>query len=129
MNDKPHRAVMVVEKDPNLRTLISDLLSGVGLPTITLEDGYDALDRARREQPALIITDILIPRLDGLSLCRLIKRDEALRETRVIVLSVLLAEDRALQSGADAFLQKPIEMSHFVAKLQSIVGGEEERYI
>lgn len=74
-----------------------------------------ALDRARLAPPMAILTEVLLPRLDGLALCRLIKSDAATENiTSVIVLSVLAAEERALTAGADAFMQKPLEQNRLL---------------
>jgi len=116
-------AVMVVEKDIHLRTLIGDLLTQARFSATSVEEGYTALDRARKERPALVIADLLLPDIDGLALCRLIKGDKELQETKILVLSVLAAEDRARQAGADAFLKKPIEKAQFVATIHSLLGG------
>ena len=120
-------AVMVVEKDIHLRTLIGDLLTEARFSATSVEEGYTALDRARTERPILVIADLLLPDIDGLALCRLIKGDKDLEETKVVVLSVLSAEDRARQAGADAFLKKPIEKAQFVATIQSLIGGQKEK--
>lgn len=126
MPDRPPLpAVFVVEKDTHTCELITHFLVEAKLAVTCLADGYGALDRARLERPAIVITDILIPALDGLALCRLIKADDALRDTKVIVLTVLAAKDRALQSGADAFMKKPIEKMSFVATIRSLMAQPE----
>jgi DNA-binding response OmpR family regulator len=117
------QVVFVVEKDSHTCELISHFLTEeASFSVICLADGYRALDRARLEHPLLVITDILIPRLDGLTLCRLIKADDTLQGTKVVVLTVLSAEERAIQSGADAFMKKPIEKGSFVSVIRSLMG-------
>ncbi|HLJ51727.1 MAG TPA: response regulator [Bryobacteraceae bacterium] len=122
---KQQPTVFVVERDAHTCELITHFLSEAKLSVTCMSDGYGALDRARQERPALVITDILIPALDGLALCRLIKSDEALRATKVIVLTVLSAEARAFQSGADAFIKKPIEKKSLVAAVRSLMENPE----
>lgn len=121
-NDEPQLPIVfVVEKDTHTCELITHFLAESKLSVTCLTDGYGALDRARLERPAVVITDVLVPALDGLALCRLIKSDKALSGTKVIVLTVLSAQDRALQSGADAFMKKPIEKDSFVATVRSLM--------
>ena len=114
-------SVLIVEKDVHLRRLIADFLADAECTHEFFDDGYHALDHARREPPLLVITEVLVPRLDGLALCRLIKGDPALGRTKVMVLSILSAEERARQSGADAFMKKPIERDALVGAVRSLI--------
>ena len=86
-----------------------------------LDDGYAALDRVRRSPPAALIAEVMIPRLDGLALCRLLKSDSSTAHVPVLLLSVLAATERARQAGADAFLGKPLEKESFVASLLAMM--------
>ena len=63
---------------------------------------------ARSLVPDIIITEILVPKLDGLALCRAVKEDPSLHRTAILVFSILAAESRAREAGADAFLMKPL---------------------
>ncbi|HEX2545717.1 MAG TPA: response regulator [Ramlibacter sp.] len=122
------KPVVVVDNDVHLRRLLRDFLADIGFEATFFDDGYAALDAARRARPDLVITEVLVPRLGGLSLVRLIKSDAELARTRVLVLSSVSAQARALESGADAFLQKPLERSALVSAVTAIVaappGGE-----
>ena len=117
------RLFFVVERDVHVRRLLSDFLAPIQCSVRFFDDGYTALDAIRKKPPRLVVTDVLVPRLDGLALCRLIKRDEALREVRVVILSALSAEERARQSGADAFLEKPIERERIVELVRTLTGA------
>lgn len=78
---------------------------------------------ARREVPRLVLADMLLPRLDGLALCKLLKTDPATAKIiTVIVISVLSAEGKARSAGADAFLRKPIERQRILTMLKETVG-------
>ena len=72
-------------------------------------DGVTALARARELRPKILVTEILVPKLDGLSLCRAIKSDPETGDILVMIFSHLQAEDRAGEAGADAFLTKPLD--------------------
>src|SRR4029077_8481344 len=91
------------------------------------DDGYSALDGVRRSAPSALITEILIPRLDGLALCRLIKEDPVTEHVPVLVSSVLAAEERARRSGADAFLEKPLERKQLAASLTALAQARARR--
>jgi len=100
--------ILCVERDPHVRDLETYFLTEAGFQVTFAADGLEAFELARTLRPAIVITEILVPKLDGLALCRRLKRDEATRGTAVLVFSLLAAEDRARDAGADAFLGKPL---------------------
>lgn len=111
---------MIADSDPYVREMVSRFLIESGYEVSTAADGYEALDNSRKILPAVILADILLPRLDGLALCRLLKGDAATQHiVTVIVFSVLSAEERAKQAGADAFIKKPLEKSRLLATIEA----------
>jgi CheY-like chemotaxis protein len=84
-------------------------------------DGVEALELVRGRRPDIVITEILVPKLDGLSVCRAIKSDPDLRATAVLIFSILSAADRAREAGADAFLLKPLAERRLVATVQELL--------
>ena len=112
--------VFVVDRDVNVRRLVLHFIGSVYLVEF-FDDGYAALDRVRRSPPAALVAEVMIPRLDGLALCRLLKGDSATAQVPVLLFSVLAANDRARQAGADAFLGKPLEKESFVASLLGLM--------
>jgi len=84
-------------------------------------DGVTALARAQELRPAILVTEILVPKLDGLSLCRQIKSEQATKDMLVMIFSHLQAEDRAYEAGADAFLEKPLNEELLIDTLQKLL--------
>jgi two-component system response regulator MprA len=116
--------ILMVDRDPYVRRLVQQFLGQEYLLAFA-DDGYSALDRVRASAPAAVITEILIPRLDGLALCRSLKGDPVTQRVPILVISVLAANERARQSGADAFLQKPFEKTSLVASVRSLIEPKE----
>jgi DNA-binding response OmpR family regulator len=119
--------VLVVERDPYVRELEAFFLDDAGYSVDFVADGVAALAAARERKPAIVVTEILVPQLDGLALCRAIKNDPALSGTVVLVFSILAAHGRAREAGADAFLMKPLaerQLVHTVRELLATHGGE-----
>ncbi|HTB73057.1 MAG TPA: response regulator [Polyangiaceae bacterium] len=108
--------VFVVDRDVNVRRLVLHFI-GRAYVVEFLDDGYAALDRVRRAPPAALVAEVMIPRLDGVALCRLLKSDSSTAQVPVLLFSVLAANERARQAGADAFLAKPLEKESFLASL------------
>lgn len=118
--------ILVVDRDPHVRRLLQGFL-GEAYAVEFSEDGYSALDRVRASPPAAVITEILIPRLDGLALCRSLKGDPATRLVPILVISMLAANERARQSGADDFLEKPLEKVSVLAAVRALTRRATER--
>ena len=132
----PHpgtRLVLIAERDLQVRKLQRHFLVGAGFEVEFADDGESALERARLAIPAAVVTEILIPKLDGLALCRHLREDPATRDVPVLVFSILSAQVRATEAGADAFLRKPLVDSIFIATVHELVAAratpaEEEQW-
>jgi DNA-binding response OmpR family regulator len=112
---------LVVERDPHVRALEAYFLNEAGYAVEFVSDGATALVMARDVAPQIVITEILVPKLDGLALCRAIKQDPVLRTTAVLIFSILAAERRALEAGADAFLMKPLAEQRLVETVRTLL--------
>ena len=109
-SDSDKRAlILVVERNPAVQRLERFFLEQAGYIVEFASDGASALARAQELHPLIVVTEILVPVLDGLSLCRRLKSDPQTSSIVVLVFSHLYAEERALEAGADAFIVKPID--------------------
>ena len=113
--------ILVVERDPHVRTLEKYFLEEAGFVVEFCDDGAQGLERARALQPDILITEILVPRLDGLSVCRALKADPETRSIVVVILSILAAGDRARTAGADGFLRKPLDDSLLIKSVEELL--------
>ena len=99
---------------------IRHLLLGTLLGTAAAVSDTHAQEVPAASPPAAVITEILIPRLDGLALCRSLKGDPATRLVPILVMSMLAANERARESGADDFLEKPLEKVSVLAAVRAL---------
>lgn len=113
--------VLVVERDPHVRELEAHFLQQAGFQVAFATDGHEALAQARAQLPHVLITEVLVPKLDGLALCRQLKQDERTRGIRVLIFSILAASSRALEAGADAFLKKPLAEQRLITTVKSLI--------
>src|ERR1044072_6280691 len=95
--------ILVVERNPAVQRLERYFLEQAGFTVEFATDGTTALARTIELQPRILITEILVPELDGLSLCRQIKSNSSINHILVLIFSHLHANDRAFEAGADAF--------------------------
>ncbi len=111
-------SILVVEDNEDSRVLLQQALAASGFEASVASNGIEALQLARQTSPQLIISDILMPEMDGFTLCREIKRDQALRDIPFIFYSATYIDPKdaqlAHQLGADRFIIKPQEISELL---------------
>lgn len=118
--------ILVVERDPHVRALEAYFLEKAGYSVEFAADGVQALEVVQRIVPDIVITEVLVPKLDGLALCRRIKAEPGLRATSVLVFSILAVAGRAREAGADAFLKKPLAEEVLVQTVAALLAIQEE---
>ena len=113
--------ILVVERDPHVRDLEAYFLEKAGYAVEFAADGAEALEMVRAVRPHIVITEVLVPKLDGLALCRSIRAEAGLAGTRVLIFSILSVAERAREAGADAFLRKPLAEQTLVQTVKTLL--------
>jgi len=124
------KRALVVEDDPDIVELVSHYLAADGWGVEASQDGRRALERLRATAFQLLILDLQLPGMDGLELCREIRRDERLRDIPVVMLTARSEEaDRVvgLELGADDYVVKPFSPKELVARIHSLFRRLERR--
>lgn len=120
--------ILVVEDNPKNLKLIRDLLQVSGYVTLEAGDGESALEIARRAQPALILMDVQLPVMDGLTAMKALKKDECTRHIPIIALTALAMKgdkQSFLKEGFDDYISKPIDIEQLFEVLGRYVSSEE----
>lgn len=119
--------ILVVDDRQDSRYLLEVLLTAHGHQVLTACHGAEALQRLGHEDVELIVSDILMPVMDGFQLCQTVKKDETLRRIPFLFYTATYTgskdEDLALRIGADAFLQKPCEPEVFINAINQLAAG------
>lgn len=118
--------ILVVERNPVVQRLERYFLEHAGFTVEFANDGLAALARVLELRPKILVAEILVPKLDGLSLCRAIKSKPETKEMLVLIFSHLQAEDRARESGADAFLSKPLDEDLLIKTVEKLLAGRSQ---
>jgi len=117
--------LLIVEDDPDILQLLEAALTFKGYRVMTARDGSEALDVIRRKHPALIIADIMMPKLDGFGLVHRIRINPETREIPVVFITAtyVAREDVefALNLGATQFIQKPIDLPGFLETIAELL--------
>ncbi len=120
-----HSAVVLVVDDEEVnRKLLRELLTSRGYRVEVAADGEEAIGKVRESRPDLILLDVMMPRVDGLQACRVLKQNEETRLIPIVLLTALSAlEDRVagIDAGADEFLSKPFNAIELLARVRSLI--------
>ena len=116
--------ILVVDDEPEAVELVEFNLKQAGYEVVAAADGAEALKKVRESPPGLVVLDLMLPEMDGLEVCRLLRRDPATATIPIIMLTAKAAEiDRVLglELGADDYLTKPFSPRELVLRVKKIL--------
>ncbi len=119
------KKILIVEDEDLIAKVLSIRLEGLGYKVVTASDGEEGLDAARKERPDLVILDIGLPRLDGNTLCEVLKTDPATKGARIIMLTgkrLVGDMESAFSAGADLYVNKPYEWPRLLEHIKKLIG-------
>ena len=122
--------VLIVDDTPDVRETYAEFFSAAGCRVATASDGEAGIAAARHYKPDVIVMDLSMPRLDGITAIRRLKSDTRTRRVPVILLTGYphkAIEQGALEAGADAFLTKPCLPEDIAAQVRRLLGGRRAR--
>jgi len=109
-----------------VREVYASALQSLGCEVITADDGNEAMEMARDEEPDLIIMDVMLPGVSGLDLVKTMKSDDELKSTPIIVVTTMAMagdQEKIKAAGADAYLPKPIQVDEFIEAVRKTLEG------
>ena len=115
--------ILIADDEPDILEIISYNLSAEGYLVITAKNGDEAIERAKKHQPDLIILDIMMPGKSGMEVCNILRLQPAFQNTLIIFLTALSDESteiKGLETGADDYLTKPISPKVLVSKVHAL---------
>jgi DNA-binding response OmpR family regulator len=118
------KRILLVEDTPDLLTNITDVLTMEGFDVIPSKDGVEALEKLSAAIPDLIITDILMPRMDGFTLIETLKANKDFKKIPVLIFSAKATkenEDQGLLSGAIQYLKKPCPTDYLLKIIHNLI--------
>ena len=116
--------ILIVEDEKDLADAVSFRLKASGYAVISASDGQEGFDKAKKENPDLIILDLMLPKMDGYKICGLLKKDVRFAKIPVIVFTAKAQqEDIQLgeELGADAYIIKPFDAQVLIAKIEELL--------
>jgi len=118
--------ILIVDDERDFIELVRYRLAGLGCEFIVAGDGVQALSQARQFKPDLILLDILLPDLDGLSVCEILRRQPSTKKTPIIFMSALTSEvtRRTVATQADDFFAKPLDLEKLQLRIAELLQRE-----
>ncbi|HET9941158.1 MAG TPA: response regulator [Candidatus Eisenbacteria bacterium] len=122
--ESPRGRVLVVDDEPDLVRVLEFGLKASGYTVEVASDGQEGLKKAREIKPDVILLDLMLPKLDGYKVCRLLKFDDRFKHIPIIILSARTQEGDqtlALEMGANRFVTKPYDFSEILGYIETLL--------
>ena len=116
--------VLIADDEPNIVISLEFMLKREGYEVLVARDGPQALEAIRRERPGLVLLDAMMPGMTGFDVCEAVRADEAVRDTRILMLTAKGRETdvaRGVGAGADAYVTKPFSTRELVQKVRDML--------
>ncbi len=117
------RKILIADDEPDILEILKFNLDNEGYEVITAKDGDEALEKARRNQPDLVILDVMMPKKNGVEVCQILRSQPAFNETLIIFLTAVNDEGthiKGLETGADDYISKPISPKVFLSRVNAL---------
>ncbi len=117
------RKVLIADDEPDILEILKYNLTNEGYEVSTAKDGDEAIEKARRNQPDLVVLDVMMPRKTGVEVCQILRSQPAFKETLIIFLTALNDEGtqiKGLETGADDYVSKPISPKVFLSRVNAL---------
>ena len=118
------KKILLVDDEPHIVIMLSNRIKHAGYDVISASDGQEGLDKARKENPDLIILDVMLPKLDGYKVCRMLKFDEKYKHIPIIIFTARAQEIDKKTSGdvgANGYITKPFEPQILLDKIKELL--------
>lgn len=120
-----NKKILVVDDDPEILGMLDIRLGKRGYHVIGAADGEQALEQARKENPALVVLDVMMPRMNGWEVARALRQDPATQAIKIIMLTAIGAQMNEMTSplyGVDAYLDKPFQFAELEKHIDALIG-------
>lgn len=117
------RKVLIADDEPDILEILKYNLANEGYEVITAKDGDEALEKARRNHPDLVVLDIMMPKKTGVEVCQILRSQTEFKDTLIIFLTAVNDEGtqiRGLETGADDYVSKPVSPRVFLSKVNAL---------
>jgi len=118
------KRILIVDDEEDILKVLRFRLEANNYEVLSASDGQEGLNKARSEKPDLIILDLMLPKLDGYKVCRMLKFDESYKAIPIIIFTARAQksdEELGMEMGADAYIAKPFEPAILLGKMKELL--------
>jgi len=118
--------ILIADDEPNILISLEFLMKREGYEVVLARDGQDAIDAIRREQPALVLLDVMMPIKTGFDVCHEVRANDATKDTLIVMLTAKGRDTdvaKGLALGANAYMTKPFSTKELVQKVRELLGA------
>jgi two-component system alkaline phosphatase synthesis response regulator PhoP len=118
------KKILIVDDEPDVLRLTSLRLEKLGYKVLTAANGREALDIIRNDKPDLAMLDLIMPVMYGSEICKIVRRDETLRQIPIILFTAhddIMTDEKAKSLGADGYIAKPFFAKELVSKVEQLL--------
>ena len=123
MEANKRKRILIADDEPDILEILEYNLSAEGYTVIRAKDGDEALEKARKEKPDMIVLDVMMPRKSGMEVCQILRSQPEFSETLILMLTALSDETthiKGLEMGADDYVSKPISPKVFISRVHAL---------
>ena len=121
------KRILIVDDEEDIVNVLRFRLEANNYAVLSASEGQEGLNKARAEKPDLIILDLMLPKLDGYKVCRMLKFDESYKSIPIIMFTARAQkkdEELGMEMGADAYIAKPFEPEILLGKIKELLGKQ-----
>lgn len=119
------RKILFIEDDPDQIVVVKMRLETKGYEFVSAMDGEEGLNKVYDERPDLVLLDIILPKINGLGVCKHLKQDSSTKSIPVVIMTAAGEKDvakKCYDAGADEIIRKPYESADLIAKIKTLIG-------
>lgn len=120
------KKILLVDDEPDIIEILQFMLESQGYECITATDGEEGLKKAREINPDIIILDVMMPKINGYKICRLLKFDNKYKDIPILMLTARSQDEDKLigeETGADEYITKPFEVDEVIETIKKYIGN------
>jgi len=120
MTESIKKKILIVDDEPDIVETLKFLVESEGFESITALDGEDALRKAKEEAPDIVILDVMLPKINGYKVCRLLKFDNKYKHIPILMVTARSQEEDKVigeETGADEYITKPFDINNLLEKI------------
>ena len=123
------KRILIVDDEEDIVNVLRFRLEANNYAVLSASEGQEGLNKARTEKPDLVILDLMLPKLDGYKVCRMLKFDESYKNIPIIMFTARVQkkdEELGMKMGADAYIAKPFEPEVLLGKIKELLSKQQE---